>query len=102
MKAFFAALAVVCLVSSIPFAQQQAAAPRTTDGHPDLSGLWTGAAGGGGGAAFGEQVRNSLGAVGIAPSILATRDDNIENFERDNALVRRMATMKPADVQGAV
>ena len=89
MKLFYATLTALCLASAMASAQPQAPAPRTADGHPDLSGLWTGNAGaGGGGSPFGDQVRNSLGAVGIAPSILVTRDDNIENFERFSKLFR--------------
>jgi hypothetical protein len=70
MKTFFAAILALCLAPAALSAQQsQPATPRTPDGHPDLSGLWIGGGGGGG--------------------------DNVENFERDNALVRRMTRNKP-------
>jgi len=77
MRTASAAVFAICFASVALSAQRQAATPRTPDGHLDLSGLWTGS------------------AVGIAPSIPATRDDDIENVERDNSLVRRMGTSKP-------
>lgn len=69
------------------------ATPRTADGHPELSGLWTGPAGGGGGG--GAAINDSLGANGFAPTVLASRNDRVENFFRDMALTNRMSTNRP-------
>jgi hypothetical protein len=53
MKTIYAASVAGCF-ATVALSAQQPAAPRTADGHPDLSGLWTGnAAGGGGGSPFG-------------------------------------------------
>jgi hypothetical protein len=109
----FRMIAVVAALfwMSSPASAQQAAAPSnantasiptpmTPDGHPDLSGLWTGGAGGGGGAAGVD--RDAYGAVGFDPEVLAARqsgdrtgDAGLINFERDNTLVRRMGSNKP-------
>jgi hypothetical protein len=102
-------LAVICCsLTKVAIAQESAApghdkpgasvaTPRTTDGHPDLSGLWNGgnaqAAGGAGGAVD----RDAYGAVGFDPNLLAARHtegrtgaDALINFERDSTLVKRM------------
>ena len=101
---------VVCCVSPAVNAQRpsapkdsgaaSASAPRTADGHLDLSGLWNGAnmrGGAGGGNQINPTNEDYLktDANGFEPSILATRGGTFTNFERDNTLVRRMGTNKP-------
>jgi hypothetical protein len=87
------AAVIVSLGPAIARAQQS---PRAAGGHPDLSGLWAGGGGGGGiGGGFDAGVADQLGAVGFRPTIIATREDDVSNFERDNALVRRMGKNKP-------
>ena len=61
-------------------------APRTPDGHPDLSGNW-GAAGGGG-----VVTRDAKGNVDVA---IPARDGSGANFEIDNAQRRRADPNKP-------
>jgi hypothetical protein len=108
MKRPLIAALVACLTPAMLVAQRgggagarggpdpaQAPTPRTADGHPDLNGLWAGGGGGGIGGGFDSGVADELGAKGIQPTIIATRDDVVSNFERDNALVRRMGTNKP-------
>jgi hypothetical protein len=56
--------------------------PRAADGHSDLSGVWTGRAGGGGNA-------NDADEGEIAVTFNARGGTPI-NFERDNTLLRRM------------
>jgi hypothetical protein len=57
---------------------------RTADGHPDLSGVWNGAAN--------PRVTSSGDKVGL---ILAAREGTLVNFERDNTLMRRADPNKP-------
>jgi hypothetical protein len=57
---------------------------RTVDGHPDLSGVWNGAAN--------QRVTSSGDKVGL---ILAAREGTLVNFERDNTLMRRADPNKP-------
>jgi hypothetical protein len=57
---------------------------RTADGHPDLSGVWNGAAN--------QRVTSSGDKVGL---ILAAREGTLVNFERDNTLMRRADPNKP-------
>ena len=98
--------ALLCIVPLVTMAQQapardnaksaeSAATPRTTDGHPDLSGLWTGGGGGGGQINATNPDYTKTDANGYDPSIIATRGGTFTNFERDNTLVRRMGTNKP-------
>jgi len=62
----------------------QGATPETSDGHPDLTGVW-----------------NGLIANPRAPSDdplasnLPSREGNLANYERDNALIRRADPNKP-------
>src|ERR1700730_16247327 len=99
--------ALLCTVPLVAAAQQAAVrdnakaaesapTPQTADGHPDLSGLWTGGGGGGGGqlsATNPDYLKTD--ANGYDPSIIATRGGTFTNFERDNTLVRRMVSNKP-------
>jgi len=55
-----------------------------SDSHPDLSGVWNGA--------VAARVLASGDKQGL---ILAARDGTLINFERDNALIRRMDPNKP-------
>ena len=57
---------------------------RAADGHPDLSGVWNGAAN--------QRVTSSGDKVGL---ILAAREGTLVNFERDNTLMRRADPNKP-------
>jgi hypothetical protein len=63
----------------------QGAAPRTSDGHPDLTGMWNG--GPARGLVIGKD--DPFGAY------LAARDGTLLNFERDNTIIRRMDPNKP-------
>jgi hypothetical protein len=60
---------------------------RTRDGHPDLSGVWTG--GGGGGVLNAEDNGDNITVT------LNARDGTPINFERDNTLLRRRDPNKP-------
>ena len=98
--------AMFCWLSSTATAQQ-AATPRTADGHPDLSGLWTGAT-----QAPIPGYGNLLNAPPAAakPENGKTLDPNLfpvreaegrtgpESFitlERDNTILRRMSANRP-------
>jgi hypothetical protein len=76
-----AAVAGLCLTAGNAMAQ---ASHVTLDGHPDLSGVWNGAAN--------QRVLASGDKVGL---LLAAREGTLVNFERDNALMRRMDPNKP-------
>jgi hypothetical protein len=87
------AAVVLCLAFSIFGAQSAvaqknagaaAAVPGSSDGHPDLSGLWNG------GANMAERPdpNNIKGE-------LKARGASVVNFERDNTLLRRMNQNKP-------
>lgn len=58
--------------------------PKLADGHPDLNGLWTG-------LVRGPFVKSEDPLA----SNLASRDADLLNFERDNALIRRSNPNKP-------
>ena len=90
---------VACWISTAAIAQEASPAghsktasatqtPRTSDGHPDLSGLWMG---GGGGGPINPTNDDYLktDANGFAPSIIATRNGSFTNYERDSTLVKR-------------
>lgn len=62
-----------------------AATPHTADGHPDLSGVWTGGMGGG---------QDDEGSSDINVTF-AARGGTLVNFERDNTLLRRMDPNRP-------
>jgi hypothetical protein len=72
-------LVAVVFVVMPCFAQDQ-----TTGAHPNLSGVWNGA--------VPARVTESGEKVGL---ILAARGGTLVNFERDNALIRRMDPNKP-------
>jgi hypothetical protein len=83
--------------SRAPKAEVSIPTPRTSDGHPDLTGLWNGR---GGGATNQELDATNpdyakTNANGYEPSILATRGGTFTNFERDSSLMKRMGTNKP-------
>jgi hypothetical protein len=71
----------LCALAVSAFAQEGASAAKA---HPDLSGVWNGAAN--------ARVYNSGDKVGL---ILAAREGTLVNFERDNTLMRRADPNKP-------
>ena len=75
----FGLLIAVALVATPAFAEDGA-----TGSHPNLSGVWNGA--------VPARVTESGDKVGL---ILAARGGTLVNFERDNALIRRMDPNKP-------
>jgi hypothetical protein len=72
------------ITAALAGAAPQGATPETSEGHPDLTGVW-----------------NGLIANPRAPSEdplasnLPSRDGNLANYERDNALIRRADPNKP-------
>ena len=88
MKRCFPTFITAALVSGLwlspPRASAQGATPETSEGRPDLTGVW-----------------NGLIANPRAPSDdplasnLPSRDGNLANYERDNALIRRADPNKP-------
>lgn len=82
---FAAAAVLILLLPSMVGAQQKAPVPRTSSGHPDLSGLWNGA------TAQGPQLASKDPFTTNLPS----RDGSLVNYERDNALIRRSDTNRP-------
>ena len=77
-------LAAVLCAFSWGASAQTTRAHRTSDGHPDLSGVWNGA------------VNQRVLSDGERPGLfLAAREGTLVNFERDNALLRRMDPNKP-------
>ena len=75
------ALAILCLSS---FRMSAQATPRAADGHPDLSGVWNG-------AATGPYIKSD----DANSALLAARDGTLINFERDNTIIRRADPNKP-------
>src|ERR1700693_6128101 len=63
---------------------QASHAPKTRDGHPDLSGVCNGAAN-----------QRALAAGDKVGLLLSAREGTLVNFERDNSLLRRMDPNKP-------
>src|ERR1700720_2754873 len=65
-------------------ASAQSITPETSEGHPDLTGVWNG-------------VIANPRAPSDDPlaSNLPSRDGNLANYERDNALIRRADPNKP-------
>jgi hypothetical protein len=105
-------MAVLCFIPAAVVAQQSVASvsakpaniptPMTADGHPDLTGLWNGGAGGGGGAEAPTGDKDTFGAVGFDPEIVRARQSEGRtgvvaaiNFERDSTLVKRMGGNMP-------
>jgi hypothetical protein len=76
--------AVLCFAPTSATAQEKHATTRTSDGHPDLSGIWIGRAG-----------ANFVNSEDPLAANLASRDGTLLNFERDNALIRRSDPNKP-------
>src|SRR5690242_9754828 len=75
---------IFCLISVRAVAQDNHSIPRTSDGHPDLTGIWIGRAG-----------ANFVQSDDPLAQNLASRDGTLLNFERDNALIRRGDPNKP-------
>jgi hypothetical protein len=69
-----------------------AATPRTADGHPDLTGLWTAGAGLGGAGGIGGPKKDANGNISV---LLPARGGSGANFEIDNAIRRRSDPNKP-------
>ena len=80
----FAFLIAAAFFTATCFAQDHTAQDYTAKTHPNLSGVWNGA--------VPARVTESGDKVGL---ILAARGGTLVNFERDNALVRRMDPNKP-------
>ena len=77
-----ALLALLLLCSPITQAQET---PRMADGHPDLSGYWTP-------GSSGVRIFDEDGSVTLN---LLSRDGDIQNFEKDSAVLQRAHTNKP-------
>ena len=82
---FAAAVAIGLLLPSMVAAQQKASMPRSSGGHPDLSGLWNGT------TVNGPHLASEDPRVTNLPS----RDGSLVNYERDGALIRRSDTNRP-------
>ena len=77
-----ALLALLLLCSPITQAQET---PRMADGHPDLSGYWTP-------GSSGVRIFDEDGSITLN---LPSRDGDIQNFEKDSAVLQRAHTNKP-------
>jgi hypothetical protein len=112
------AAAVLCRLPSPACAQQTTATssakraaapatPRTADGNPDLSGLWTGGPlvilpGYGTNPGTLPPVEKSNGVGSLDPTIFAAREaegrtgpESLITLERDNTILRRMSANRP-------
>ncbi|HEV2174321.1 MAG TPA: hypothetical protein VGR71_12175, partial [Nitrospira sp.] len=76
-------IATLCLSSGRAIAQANQSTPRTSDGHPDLNGIWIG------------QRAPFVQSDDPLAQNLASRDGTLLNFERDNAIIRRSDPNKP-------
>jgi len=68
-----------------------ASAPRLPDGTPDISGLWNGAAGGGGGFANPKIDERGNIILGVGRG----REGTLTNFERDSGILQRADSNRP-------
>jgi hypothetical protein len=76
--------ACATLLVLIPMCAAAQNTPRMPDGHPDLNGVWNGNANG-----------PFVKSEDPLAQNLASRDGNLLNFERDNAIIRRANPNKP-------
>ncbi len=70
-----------------PAPAAKAVTPRTTDGKPDLSGIWV--------PPPNRAVVSTFNDAGSGQQVYAAREGNFENFENDNALRRMGDRNKP-------
>jgi hypothetical protein len=76
-------MAALCMLPLGATAQGNQTAPRASDGHPDLTGVWIG------------QRAPFVESTDPLTQNLASRDGTLLNFERDNAMIRRSDPNKP-------